>query len=178
MPDCIIYPMEKPTYTIPPGETQRQHNAKIKAALELLNSDDEIREQARIHALTDLRNIITEQIIKAGHELSNNLLAYGVQLCPNTASVWIADQLEKNVSGITEWLAGFAYCDGDSKANLARAVGIRQQSYKTHFPQLEQIAAAQDKADQTGEPQDILIHGDPFTIYPTTPTNNNKEKTQ
>ena len=170
MPDCTIYPMEKPTYTIPPGETQRQHNAKIKAALELLNNDEELQEQARIHALTELRNIITKQIIKEGHELSNTLLAHGVQLCPLTASVWIANQLEQGVGAITEWLAGFAYCDGDSKANLARAVGLRQQSYSTHFPQLEEIAAAQEKADETGEPQNILIHGDPFTIFPNTPS--------
>ena len=158
--------MEKPTYTAPPNETQRGHNAKSKAALEFLESNDEIREWARNHALAELRNLITDQIVKEGHELSDNLLAYGVQLCPSVSSVWIADQLEKSVGAITEWLAGFAYCDGDSKANLARAVGIRQQSYATHFPQLEEIAAAQDKADETGEPQDITLRGDPFTVYP------------
>lgn len=154
------------TYTIPPNETQRAHNAKIKQALELLSNNKEIHDWARNKALTELRNIITEQIVKEGHELSNALLAYGVQLCPLTASVWISNQLEQSVGAITEWLAGFAYCDGDSKANLARAVGIRQQSYTTHFPQLEEIAAAQNKADETNKPQNIQLHGDPFTIYP------------
>lgn len=156
-----------PTYTIPPNETQRSHNAKIKQALELLDSNEEIHNWARNKALTDLRNLITEHIVKEGHELSNALLAYGVQLCPNTASVWISNQLEQSIDGITEWLAGFAYCDGDSKANLARAVGIRQQSYASHFPQLEEIAAAQNKADATGEKQSILLHGDLFEIYPS-----------
>ncbi len=154
------------TYTIPPNETQRVHNAKIKQALELLDGDQELHDWARNKALAELRNSITEQIVKEGHELSNTLLAYGVQLCPLTASVWISNQLEQSVGAITEWLAGFAYCDGDSKANLARAVGIRQQSYASHFPQLEEIAAAQDKADETNKPQNIQLRGDPFTVYP------------
>lgn len=157
--------MEKPTYT-PPPETQRQRNAKTKAALELLATNKELHELMRNHVLADLKTTITDQIVTEGHELSDALLAYGVQLDPNVASVWIADQLEKSIGGITEWLAGFAYYTENSKANLARAVGIRQQSYATHFPQMEEIAAAQGRADETGEPQPIIIHGDPFVIQP------------
>lgn len=158
--------MNQPKFDIIPDETNREHNTRTKAALELLESNKELCDWAKTHFLAELRNMITNQIVEEGHELSDELMKYGVRLCPKVAMVWIANELENNVGAITEWLAGFAYWEGDSKANLARAVGIRQQSYATHFRQLEEIAAAQNKADETGQDQTISLRGAPFIIHP------------
>ena len=157
-------------YTIKPTETQLGHNKKTKEALTLLAKQPKIAEWARVNALASLRNVLEETITQEAWNLSNALLNnYGVQLCPEVASVWICDQLEKHIGATTEWHAGFAYESGDSKANLARAVGIKQQNCMTHFPQLEEIAAAQTKADETGQPQTIVLRGDEFDVYPSKP---------
>ena len=160
----------KRTYTIQPTETQVGHNKKTKEALTLLASQPEIAEWARTNALAALRNSLEPLITEEAWRLSNALLNnYGLQFCPQVTAVWICDQLEKHLRATTEWRAGAAYAHGDSKANLARAAGIRQQNLPTHFPQLEEIAEAQIRADETNEPQLINLRGEEFDIFPSQP---------
>lgn len=161
---CTIGHMTENTYKAPPkrryvvaqGDTQLIHNKKTKAALDMLATNPEIANWARSNALSKISEKLNAQIKEEAWHLSDVLLSeYGVELCPSVASIWISDQLEKRISNTTQWLAGFALFDGDSKANIARAVGIRQQNCTVRFPQLEEVAKAQEKADKTGEDQII-----------------------
>lgn len=181
-------PTVKPTYSVPKGESQAAHNSKSKAALELLAEREDIRKWLRNTLITEIKNTIADEIHKKSWTMSNELLSYGVQLCPSVSAVWLSDQLEKSLGTLTEWLAAFAIYDGDSQANVMRAVELRQQAFKTHFPQIDEIITAQEKADETGEEQTItlgrkkreytdpetgrkkteIIDGEDFVIGPTT----------
>lgn len=159
-------PAPKNTYTVPPHSTKLAHNAKSQEALGLLEDNPEISEWLRNNHLADIRNQIEQLLNDAGWEMSEKLMQFGVQLCPNVASVWLSNHLESSLRALTEFFAGTAISQGDSKATLSKAIGIAPQSFNVRLPQASEIAEAQNRADETGTPEDILLHGDPFTIYP------------
>lgn len=150
------------TYT--PESSQRSHAINNKAALEFLENNPEIREWARTNALADIRNEIQDLITKEAHDLSDQMLQFGVRLCPDIARIWIATELEKNIRGTTEWFAGIALYNGDSKANIARAAGVRANNCEVRFPQLQEINDAIEKNDAGQGPITLKIRGDEFTI--------------
>lgn len=150
------------TYT--PESSQRSHAINTKAALEFLEDNPEIREWARTNALADIRNEIQDLITKEANDLSDQMLQFGVRLCPEIAKVWIATELEKSIRGTTEWFAGKALYTGDSKANIARAAGVRANNCEIRFPQLQEINDALEKNETSEKPITLKIRGDEFTI--------------
>lgn len=160
-------------YTVPSTETKLGHNVKSQEALTFLEQNPEISEWLRTNYLAEVRNEIENILIQAGWDMTNQLMQFGVQLCPHVSSVWLSNKLESSLRGLTEFLAGYANSQGDSKATLSKAINIAPQSFNIRFPQATEIAKTQDHVEQTGIPETIKLRGEEFTIYP--PHNNEED---
>lgn len=161
---------KKTVYTVPDGESQIGHNTKTKRALEYLKEHPEVADNLAGHYLTPLKNAIMDHLSQSATELSDTLVANAQEeLCPSVARVWLANQLEHEIDQIIEVFAAFAYWDGDSKANLARACGLPQQAYARRFPHIEQLAEAQDRAEETQQTQTVEINGRLYDLQPSRP---------
>ena len=96
---------------VQPTGTQLAHNTATKEALVLLSSQPEIKEWARANALAAFQDELEQLVDMEAQRWSESLFsAYGVQLCPRIAAVWVCDQLETSQG-----------CDADAGWNGIRA---------------------------------------------------------
>ena len=47
--------------------------------------------------------------------------------------------------------------NGITKTNIARTLSMRPQNLLERYPDIENLADAQDRADETGEPQEVHL---------------------
>lgn len=149
----------EPMYVRKAIEGFLQHNSKTKDALSLLDDNPALALAMRRDLLENIRSAIIEEIGRQSVAMSERMLKYGVHMCPEIAAVWLSDQLEQSAAHITEYYAGIALAGEDSQANIMRACGLRQQSFLTHFPQIENVREAKKTADSTGEPVELTLGG-------------------
>lgn len=113
-------------------------NASTKAALDLLNGDKTVGEWAANASTSMALAELEATIRKEAKALTEHLLNdYGEHIPPDMAALWIANQIQERMKTLTETFAQEAYRNENSKANIARAVGIRQQNANIRFPHLE-----------------------------------------
>lgn len=99
--------MNKPTYTENPNETDTKHNSKTKEALSLLSENPELQDALR-DKLDGILKRVMDDISRQSVEMSNTMLAYGVQICPEVAAVWLSGQFQKQAALLNEYYAGIA----------------------------------------------------------------------
>lgn len=127
-----------------PEDTVAMHNKRTKAGLDFLSNHPEVESWALSNAFKGINADLDERIHELAAQLSDALFEnYGVRVCLKVMTVWVCVQLGSCVKSMTERAAGIAYAEGDSKANIARAAGIRQQNLMTHFPRLEEISTTE-----------------------------------
>lgn len=134
-------------------------NENTKNALAELESNEELRKK--------YEELLTQARLAIMYQLDRATLRYGqmihaklenedsFEIYANVVSMQLAHMMEKAARANTETFAGMALADGFTKATLSKIFGITQPSLTSRYPHLEELADAQDRADETGQTQTV-----------------------
>ena len=153
---------------VKPKPSAWQHNLDAKKTLSRINlkQSAQFREWLIANTVTEIRNSIITQINERADWMEEKLTkTYNAPICHELCAVWIANQLEKaGTKAITEWLAALAVTGdpADTRANVARAVGISQQNVSSRFPNLSEITEQIQEADEKHIKVEFDLYGYPF----------------
>jgi hypothetical protein len=130
-------------------------------AVQTLNFDVGLREKERKWLSLELLNEISEQLSERADELGEKR-----NLNPWLAKLWLMNQLAEMTKTAVHLTAGEAFAHGASFANIARAVNKSTSNIRRDFPQVDDIAAAQEQANSSGKDISITIDDWTFNVSP------------
>lgn len=132
-------------------------NAGTKFALDWRDTHTEEWNGIIAAAVPDLLNKIEDLLAESTAQTAKKFTGKGLTVYNGIIEIALVQELMKQMIGIMECDAGMMLADGITKANIARAISMRPQNLLERYPDIENLADAQDKADETGEPQTVDI---------------------
>lgn len=132
-------------------------NAGTRFALDYRDSHPQEWADAVCNQIPDVLEQLEDALKTSEAILSEKFKAKGITVGEPIIKIALIQELIKRMTGIMECNAGMMLANGITKTNIARALSMRPQNLLARYPDIENLADAQDKANETGEPQEVHL---------------------